>query len=136
MAVPPEIRWGILATGSIAKVFALELLLDPATRGVTHIKHTISAVASSSGIAQAARFLKEINAPTTAKPYGSYEDLVSDPNVDIIYVASPHSHHYQNARLCLEAGKNVLCEKPLTVNAAQADRLSALAKEKVSETDS
>lgn len=55
---------------------------------------------------------------------------MADPNIDIIYVATPHSHHYQNARLCLEAGKNVLCEKSLTVNAAQAEILVKLAKDK------
>jgi predicted dehydrogenase len=55
---------------------------------------------------------------------------VKDPNIDIVYVATPHSHHYQNARLCLEAGKNVLCEKAFTVNAAQAKELARLAREK------
>jgi hypothetical protein len=71
-----------------------------------------------------------VNAPSTAKAYGSYEDLVQDPNVDIIYVATPHSHHYQNARLCLEAGKHTLCEKAFTVNAAQAEILVQIAREK------
>lgn len=55
---------------------------------------------------------------------------MNDPNVDIIYIATPHSHHYHNAMLCLEAGKNVLCEKPFTVNAQQAKRLAEKAREK------
>lgn len=64
------------------------------------------------------------------KAYGSYEELVQDPEIDLIYVASPHSHHYEHAKLCLENGKGVLVEKAFTVNAAQAEELVALAKEK------
>jgi predicted dehydrogenase len=63
-------------------------------------------------------------------PYGSYSDLVADPNVDIVYIASPHSHHYQHARLALEAGKHVLCEKAFTVNAKQTQILIDIAREK------
>jgi predicted dehydrogenase len=78
----------------------------------------------------AANFIKAIDGPSSAKTYGSYAELVADPNVDIVYVATPHSHHFQNAMLCLEAGKNVLCEKALTVTAAQAKKLVATAKAK------
>lgn len=60
--------------------------------------------------------------------YGSYADLVANSAVDIIYIATPHSHHFHNAMLSLEAGKHVLCEKPLTVNAAQARRLFETAR--------
>ncbi|KAK9322274.1 putative dimeric dihydrodiol dehydrogenase [Lipomyces orientalis] len=60
----------------------------------------------------------------------AYEDLVEDDNVDIVYVSTPHSHHYPNVKLCLESGKNVLCEKAFTVNAAQAKELVQLAREK------
>lgn len=67
---------------------------------------------------------------STATPYASYQDLVKDPNVDIIYIATPHSHHYQNAMLCLEYNKPVLCEKALTVNAAQTRILYEMAKKK------
>ncbi|EKG09748.1 Oxidoreductase [Macrophomina phaseolina MS6] len=130
MAAPKEVRWGILATGGIAKTFAKDLTADPKTRGVTHIKHAIVAAASSSSADRAAKFLEEVGAPSSAKAYGSYEELVKDPNIDIIYVATPHSHHYQNAMLCLEAGKNVLCEKAFTVNAAQAKKLVQKAREK------
>ena len=68
--------------------------------------------------------------PSSAKPYGSYGDLAADPNVDVIYVATPHSHHYQNVMLCLEHGKHVLCEKSFTVNAPQTEKLVEVAKEK------
>lgn len=62
--------------------------------------------------------------------YGSYEEMLEDPHIDLVYVATPHSHHYAHARLCLEHGKSVLCEKAFTQNAAQAESLFALAKEK------
>lgn len=62
--------------------------------------------------------------------YGSYSDLVKDPDVDIVYVATPHSHHYQNVMLCLLADKPVLCEKAFTVNAAQARILYQTARDR------
>lgn len=127
---PRTIRWGILATGGIAKTFSTDLTVDPKTRGVDSIRHEVVAAASSTSQQRAQDFLKSVNAPSSAKAYGSYKELVADPNVEIIYVASPHSHHYQNAMLCLEAGKNVLCEKALTVNAKQAKLLVEKAKEK------
>ena len=65
-----------------------------------------------------------------SKAYGSYEEMLADPLVDLVYIATPHSHHYLHAKMCLEAGKNVLCEKAFTVNADQARKLFALAKEK------
>ena len=64
------------------------------------------------------------------KAYGSYEEMLADENVQLVYVATPHSHHYKHAKMCLEAGKNVLCEKAFTVNADQAKELFALAEEK------
>lgn len=64
------------------------------------------------------------------KAYGSYEELVQDKNVELVYIATPHSEHYQNAMLCLENEKPVLCEKAFTANAAQAKELFAYAAEK------
>jgi dihydrodiol dehydrogenase / D-xylose 1-dehydrogenase (NADP) len=125
-----QLKWGILATGGIAESFARDLWPNPETRGVNDIEHKVVAAASSSSAKRAEDFLKEVRAPEGAKAYGSYKELVEDPNVDIIYVATPHSHHYQNARLCLEAGKNVLCEKAFTTNAAQLETLIKIAKEK------
>ncbi|KAI1612536.1 dimeric dihydrodiol dehydrogenase [Exophiala viscosa] len=127
---PKETRWGILATGGIAETFTKDLLIDPATRNVQNVKHAVVAAASSSSLSRAQEFLKSVGAPASAKPYGSYEELVKDDNIDIIYVATPHSHHYQNVMLCLEAGKNVLCEKAFTVNAAQAKKLVETARQK------
>ncbi len=64
------------------------------------------------------------------KAYGSYDELVKDNKVELIYIATPHSEHYENARLCLENNKPVLCEKSFTANAAQAEELFKLAREK------
>jgi len=97
---------------------------------VHDVRHEVAAVASSSSKDRAAAFIKDLGVPSTAKAYGTYQELVDDPDVDIVYVATPHSHHYQNAMLALVAGKNVLCEKALTVTVSQAKKLVAMAKEK------
>jgi len=110
--------------------FTKDLMIDPSTRDVSDIKHTVVAVASSSSADRAKKFLDECKCSSSAKAYGSYEELVKDKDVDIIYVATPHSHHYQNTMLCLLAGKHVLCEKAFTTNAAQAKKLVETAKEK------
>lgn len=65
-----------------------------------------------------------------ARAYGSYEEMVKDPEVQLVYVATPHSHHYEHARLCLEHGKHVFCEKAFTVNEKQAVELVELARAK------
>lgn len=93
-------------------------------------KHTVVAAASSSSQQRAAEFLKQVGAPASAKAYGSYDDLVTDADVDIVYVSTPHSHHFQNAMLCLQNGKNVLCEKAFTTNAAQAEKLVQVVRAK------
>lgn len=106
------LRWGIMATGGIADLFARDLLKDPATRNVNDVAHTVQAVASSSSLEKAKHFADQITEgkPHSIASYGSYKELVEDPNVDIIYVATPHSHHYECSLLALRAGKNVCCE--------------------------
>lgn len=64
------------------------------------------------------------------KAYGSYEEMLEDPQVELVYITSPHSHHYQHIKMCLECGKHVLCEKSFTANKAQAEDVCKLAKEK------
>lgn len=64
------------------------------------------------------------------KAFGSYEEMLSDPELELVYVATPHSHHYEHVKLCLEHGKHVLCEKAFTVNAKQAVELFEMAKSK------
>jgi predicted dehydrogenase len=85
----------------------------------------LAAVGSRSAEA-AAGFAQRCGA---ARYHASYAGLAADPDVDVIYVATPHSCHYANSRLCLEAGKAVLCEKPFTLNGAQARDLVRLARE-------
>ena len=64
------------------------------------------------------------------KAYGSYEEMLSDPEVQLVYITTPHSHHFEQMMLCLEYGKNVICEKAFTINADQARKVFAKAKEK------
>ena len=111
-------------------MFVTDLLIDPATRGVTDVKHEIVSVASSSSVDKAKKFIADFKCPPATRAYGSYAEFVADPDIDIVYIATPHSHHYQNAMLCLRAGKPVLCEKAFTVNEAQARALAAAARER------
>ncbi|KAL3442611.1 hypothetical protein BJX65DRAFT_286490 [Aspergillus insuetus] len=127
---PYNVKWGILATGWIADVFVRDLLRDPAARDASDVSHTVVAVSSSSSTSRAEKFISETGIPSPCAAYGSYEDLVADPNIDVVYVATPHSHHFQNVMLALEAGKNVLCEKAFTVNAAQTRILVETARKK------
>ena len=78
-------------------------------------------------LARARAFAEKYGIPTA---YGSYEELAADPAVDLVYVATPHSHHAEHMRLCLSGGKHVLCEKAFTANAKQAEAIVALAREK------
>ncbi|PHH72182.1 hypothetical protein CDD83_5020 [Cordyceps sp. RAO-2017] len=125
---PFTLRWGIMATGGIAEVFCKDLLTDPTCREVHDVRHEIVAVSSSTSAERAAEFIASIGGAPSAKAYGSYAELVADARVDIVYVATPHSHHFQNAMLALRAGKNVLCEKALTVKASQARKLVETAR--------
>jgi predicted dehydrogenase len=112
------LRWGIMGTGGIAGAFAEDLKLTGS--GV------VAAVGSRT--AESARaFAEQRGIPTR---HGSYEALANDPDVDIVYVATPHPLHHGNARLALEAGKPVLVEKPFTMNAEEARDLVALARER------
>ncbi|KAI5304426.1 D-xylose 1-dehydrogenase (NADP(+)) [Ascosphaera pollenicola] len=115
---PFKVRWGFIATGGIAAAFCKDLLIDSSLRGASDVVHEVAAVASRSKD-RAQQFVEEMKIPSSPAVYGSYEELVQDPNVDVVYVATPHSHHFQNVMLCLKAGKNVLCEKAFTVNAEQ-----------------
>ena len=109
---------GIIGTGNIAGVMA---------KTISKMKNVrVYAVASRQKV-RADIFAGKYGCK---KAYGSYEELVSDKKVDLIYVATPHSEHYTNVKLCLEAGKAVLCEKAFTLNAAQAEELIRLAQEK------
>jgi len=109
------IRWGILATGSIAEQFTRDL----------HLLPDAEVVAVGSRSEESARdFADRFGIP---RAHGSWAALAADEQVDIVYVATPHHAHYEAARLCLEAGRAVLCEKPFTLNAAESRDLVALA---------
>ncbi len=113
-----EIRWGILGTGRIAGWFA---------KALTVAEGAVCYGAASRTQEKADAFAAEYG---FAKAYGSYEELVKDDAVDVVYIATPVREHFENMKLTLAAGKHVLCEKSLTVNAAQAHEAAALAREK------
>ncbi|GAB0134923.1 hypothetical protein EsDP_00003275 [Epichloe bromicola] len=127
-AVPFTLRWGIMATGHVAGRFVKDLLTDPSTRGVRDVRHQVAAIASSSSLQKAADFCAKVKAPYKVKLYASYAELVVDSDIDIVYIATPVSHHFQNAMMAIEAGKAVLCEKALTVTASQARALVTAAR--------
>ena len=113
-----KIRWGILGPGTIAQKFATGLKAIPDAE--------ITAVGSRV-LQRANTFADAFDIPHR---HGNYVDLAHNPEVDVIYVATPHPFHKECAILCLEAGKAVLCEKPLTVDSEQAEEMIACARER------
>ncbi|WP_411375461.1 Gfo/Idh/MocA family protein [Arthrobacter sp. MPF02] len=112
-----QLRWGILGTGFIAGLQVQDLLDNG---------FTVQAAGSRS-LETSRAFTNRYGIATA---YGSYEDLVADPDVDVVYVATPHVFHHANALLALNAGKHVLVEKPFTINAREARDIVDLAAEK------
>ncbi|MBN1486353.1 MAG: Gfo/Idh/MocA family oxidoreductase [Anaerolineae bacterium] len=113
-----KINWGIMGTGSIAGAFA---------RGLKSLPDAELIAVGSRKQVTADRFGKLYQVPHC---YASYEALVQDQDVDVIYIATPHPFHKDNSRLALEAGKAVLCEKPFTLNAAEAETVINTARQK------
>lgn len=112
------INMAILGAGNIARTMA---------ETINKMENVQPYAVASRDYNKANAFAKEYG---FKKAYGSYEELVKDEKVDLIYVATPHSHHFEHARLCIMHGKAVLCEKAFTANAEQAKELLALANEK------
>jgi predicted dehydrogenase len=112
------VRWGILGTGKIARAFAVGLLDTPGA---------VLAAVGSRSFATAEAFGAEFGALAS---YGSYQELADAGDVDLVYIATPHTLHAENARMALEAGKGVLCEKPFTINRREAEQVVALARAK------
>jgi predicted dehydrogenase len=110
-------RWGILGLGSIAHSFANGLKAAPGAE--------LAAVGSRTQ-AKADKFGAEFG---VSRCHGTYEALAADPGVDAVYIASPHPMHKADSLLCLRHGKAVLCEKPFTINAAQAEEVIGLARQ-------
>lgn len=112
------IRWGILGCGKIARKFASDLV---------YVKDAELMAVGSRELSTAQTFANEFQ---VAHVHGSYQALVSDPEVDVIYVATPHAMHLEHTLLCLHNGKAVLCEKPFAMDARQSKEMIDLAKSK------
>lgn len=111
-------KFAILAPGGIAHKMA---------EAVSGLKEVERYAVASRDLGRAKAFADQWG---FEKAYGSYEEMLQDPQVELVYVATPHSHHYQYTKMCLEHGKHVLVEKAFTVNAAQAKELIELSREK------
>jgi predicted dehydrogenase len=114
----PPLRWGVLGTGWIAERFVAALHASTRQRVVAVGSRTRDTARST-----AQRW-------EVGRAHGSYVDLVADDEVDIVYVATPHNHHHDHARIALEAGRHVLVEKPIALDASQAEDLFELARDR------
>ncbi|KAK5170956.1 uncharacterized protein LTR77_004100 [Saxophila tyrrhenica] len=127
----PTVRWGIVATGMISSWFVEDILLPEWPHKSAN--HIIQAIGSSS-LDKCKKFANDFVTPTKPKVqpslYGSYQEVYDDKDVDCVYIGTPHSFHKQNCLDAIKAGKNVLCEKPFTMNADEAEEVFAAAKEK------
>jgi dihydrodiol dehydrogenase / D-xylose 1-dehydrogenase (NADP) len=111
------IKWGIMGPGGIAHKFVKSLKC---------IEDAEATAVGSRSKDRADEFARQYG---IARSYGSYKELANDKDVDIIYVATPHSAHYECALMCLKAGKAVLCEKSFTMNSTEAEKLICTARE-------
>lgn len=109
---------GILGAGGIARVMA---------ETINGMDEAQCYAVAARDLGRAQKFAEEFG---VEKAYGSYEEMLQDPLVELVYIATPHSHHYEHVKLCLEHGKHVLCEKAFTANAAQAEEILKMAEEK------
>jgi predicted dehydrogenase len=104
-------NWAVLGCGKIARKFSSDLKLLPAARLYA---------AASRDFQRAQEFAAEMG---FEKAFGSYEEMVNDPEVDVVYIATPHSHHREHAMLCLNHKKAVLCEKAFAINRQEAEEM-------------
>lgn len=111
-----KIRWGIIGLGNIARHFAKDLSL---------VKDGELVAVASRNKDKASEFAKEYQVDSA---YGSYKELMEDKEVDVVYIATPHTSHAELSILCMEHGKHVLCEKPMGVNRAEVERMIAVAQ--------
>ena len=111
-------KTAILGAGNIAGILAVTMQALPEVECYA---------AASRSLRKAQEFAKEHG---FQKAYGSYEEMLADEAVELVYVATPHSHHYEHMKMCIEAGKHVLCEKAFTMTKEQAEEIFRLAKER------
>ncbi|NOX85029.1 MAG: Gfo/Idh/MocA family oxidoreductase [Chlorobi bacterium] len=109
--MPKKINWGIIGLGSIANTFARDLVRSD--------KAKLYGVASRDP-EKAQKFGKKYK---SVKNYGSYEKLAKDPEIDVVYIATPHTLHFENTMMCLQEGKAVLCEKPMGINSKEVETM-------------
>lgn len=113
-----KIKMGILGAGDIAKLMA---------ETISKMDNVDTYAIAARDLERAEKFSKEYG---FEKAYGSYEEMLKDESLDLVYIATPHSHHYEHAVMCLNHGKHVLCEKAFTSNAKQAEEVLKLAESK------
>lgn len=113
-----KLRVGILSTGNIAATMA---------GTVKQMKEARVCAVASRNLEKAEKFAERFEIP---KAYGSYEELAKDEELDVVYVATPMSEHYENVKMLLNHGRNVLCEKSFALNEKQAEEMIHLAEEK------
>ena len=121
----------LTATGWMSQKFVKDLLV---ARPDALATHQVVAIGSSS-ISKAEKFVSDVITPSsssssTPKLYDSYEGVYANPDVDVVYVGTPHTLHKQNCLDAIEKGKNVLCEKPFTINAREAEEVISKARSK------
>jgi len=111
-------KWGILAPGKMSAKF---------TRGIKLLKNAELYAVGSRDLQRAILFAKDYG---FTKYYGSYEELAADPRLEIVYIASPHSHHFEHTMLCLKNGKHVICEKAFAINSKEVEVMISEAKKR------
>lgn len=112
-----KIKWGIISTGHISRKFATALALLPEAELVAVASRNLQSAQEFAGI---------FNVP---KAYAIYEELANDPEIDAVYIGTPHTFHHENSVLCMKKGKAVLCEKAFAINAAEAREMVKVARE-------
>lgn len=113
-----KMRWGLIGASRIAQTFV---------RDMQYVDDSDVVAVAARKLDDALQFADKFN---INKPYGSYQQLLDDPDIDVVYISTPHSYHFAHCEAAIMAGKSVLCEKPFTVSEQQAVTLAKLAKQK------
>ncbi|KEF58393.1 uncharacterized protein A1O9_06319 [Exophiala aquamarina CBS 119918] len=123
----PTLRWGIISAGLISSWFVEDLLIE---RPGAQAEHIVQAIGCSSATKGAEFVSKYIPSSAHQPSVGTYEDVYSNPNVDVVYIGTPHAFHKKNCLDAIAAGKHVLCEKAFTITAKESREVCAAAKQK------